>query len=66
MIPKDGKFRSSSYTKFTRNKLCVEVARDDSGIRVRDSKDPNGSILSFTEREWDAFTKGVKEGEFDL
>lgn len=44
---------------------CVEVMDDGFGVRVRDSKDPNGTILAFTYSEWDAFLAGVKAREFD-
>lgn len=45
---------------------CVEVAVSPVGARVRDSKDPAGPVLTFTEREWVAFVRGVRAGEFDL
>ncbi len=46
---------------------CVEVARDDRLIYVRDSKiGPTGSVLAFTEAEWDAFVSGVRAGEFGI
>ncbi|MFI6048219.1 DUF397 domain-containing protein [Nocardia sp. NPDC051321] len=45
---------------------CVEVAFLDSGlIGVRDSKNPNGSALLFTHGDWDAFTAGVLDGQFN-
>ncbi|WP_405393436.1 DUF397 domain-containing protein [Microbispora hainanensis] len=57
---------------------CVEIAVVDAAqVRaqykvdaerlylVRDSKDPDGSVLAFTPSEWDAFVGGVKDGEFD-
>ncbi|WP_378743329.1 DUF397 domain-containing protein [Nocardia brasiliensis] len=45
---------------------CVEVAHLDGGIvGVRDSKNPTGPALVFDPGEWDAFTAGVKGGEFD-
>lgn len=45
---------------------CVEVAFDESAaVGVRDSKDPDGPTLSFTQAEWSAFIAGVKAGEFD-
>jgi hypothetical protein len=45
---------------------CIEVAKLSTGhIGVRDSKDINGPILRFTDREWDAFVGGVHKGEFD-
>ncbi len=45
---------------------CVEVAGNLPGIvAVRDSKDANGPVLSFTPAEWNAFILGAKDGEFD-
>ncbi|WIM96597.1 DUF397 domain-containing protein [Actinoplanes oblitus] len=45
---------------------CVEVAFVDDAIAVRDSKNPAGPALIFTQAEWDAFVGGAKDGEFDL
>jgi hypothetical protein len=48
------------------NSNCVEVrGTGDGGVQLRDSKDPDGSVLSFTAGEWDAFIKGAQAGEFD-
>lgn len=46
---------------------CVEIKHfDDGTVGVRDSKDNGtGSVLKFTPGEWDAFTAGVKDNEFD-
>ena len=43
---------------------CVEVARSDDKILIRDGKDPEGVALSFTEAEWEAFVNAVKANEF--
>lgn len=46
---------------------CVEVRKsNDNNIIVRDSKNPDGPTLSFSQFEWRAFIKGAKVGEFDL
>jgi Domain of unknown function (DUF397) len=45
---------------------CVEVARLEQAIAVRDSKDPAGPVLTFTPDEWAAFIAGTKDGQFDL
>lgn len=46
---------------------CVEVAfAEDSEVWVRDSKDPDGPVLTFTLPEWDAFLAGILNGEFTL
>jgi hypothetical protein len=55
-------WRKSSYSGA---EGCVEVAFIDGGIAVRDAKRRTGSILVFTFAEWDAFTQGVRDGEFD-
>ncbi|MFI6908915.1 DUF397 domain-containing protein [Nonomuraea sp. NPDC050394] len=57
---------------------CVEVAvlaatgdtathksDQDRLFVLRDSKDPDGPRLYFTEAEWEAFRLGMKDGEFD-
>jgi hypothetical protein len=56
--------KSSRSGPFTDN--CVEVAFVGETIAVRDSKNPEGPVLSFTQPEWDAFVGGAKIGEFDL
>jgi hypothetical protein len=45
---------------------CVEVRLIDGKIQVRDSKHPNGAVLSFTVGEWNAFLGGTRAGEFDV
>lgn len=35
-------------------------------VTVRHSKDPDGPKLVFTSDEWEAFTAGIRAGEFDL
>jgi hypothetical protein len=35
-------------------------------VAVRDSKDPDGPRLIFTPAEWETFTAGVRDGEFEL
>jgi hypothetical protein len=48
------------------NGNCVQIAElPDGQVGVRDSKSPRGPILRFTSEEWDAFTAGVRNGEFD-
>ncbi|MGW4089721.1 DUF397 domain-containing protein [Nocardia sp. NPDC004750] len=50
----------------SRTKDCVEVAHLEGGmVGVRDSKNPTGPALMFTPGEWDAFTAGVTDGEFE-
>lgn len=45
---------------------CVEVAfAADGSVSLRDSKDRTGPVLTFTAAEWNAFTGGVRDGEFE-
>jgi Domain of unknown function (DUF397) len=48
------------------NGNCIEVApAEDGGVLIRDSRDPDGPVLTFTPAEWDAFLDGARKGEFD-
>jgi hypothetical protein len=55
-------FRKSS---FSGDGGCIEVGSAGRTVAIRDSKNTDGPILRFTEREWDAFLKGVFAREFD-
>ncbi|RDI51154.1 DUF397 domain-containing protein [Nocardia mexicana] len=58
------KWFKSSRSSSTRE--CVEVAHLNGGhVGVRDSKNQSGPALIFSPAEWDAFTAGVQDGEFD-
>ncbi|MCU1641113.1 MAG: hypothetical protein JWN03_1388 [Nocardia sp.] len=46
-------------------KECVEIAFLDSGVGVRDSKNPTGPKLVFGPTEWDNFTAALTSGSFD-
>jgi hypothetical protein len=43
---------------------CVEVAKVEDEYLIRDAKHPEIAPLHFTQDEWDAFVKGVDNGEF--
>jgi hypothetical protein len=65
--------KSSSSYSGGKGGACVEVAvvpgskeGSDYVITMRNSKDPDGPVLTFTPDEWHAFTLGVQDGEFDL
>jgi hypothetical protein len=57
-----GFFKSS----FSGANGCVEVAIQEDGVAVRDSRNRDGAVLEFSHRDWAAFVRGVKNGEFDL
>ncbi len=44
---------------------CVEVAFLDDEVLVRNSRHPEGAVLSFTDEEFTAFVGGAKDGDFD-
>jgi hypothetical protein len=56
-------FRKSS---FSGPNGCVEVAVQDDGVAVRDSRNRDGAVLQFSHRDWVAFLRGVEAGEFEL
>jgi hypothetical protein len=61
----DLRWRKSSYSGNGGN--CVEVGTGLPGkAAVRDSKDPDGPMLSVGPPAWVAFIAGVKHGEFDI
>lgn len=55
----NGEKKTSTYSD---GMQCVEAEEIDGRVRVTHSKGEDG----FTSAEWNAFTRGVKAGEFDL
>jgi hypothetical protein len=45
---------------------CTEVLYTGAHVLVRDSKDQDGPVLTFTPGEWRAFLGGVRLGEFEI
>ncbi|MFJ4686498.1 DUF397 domain-containing protein [Streptomyces sp. NPDC088789] len=45
---------------------CVEVAKIQGGRALRDSKNPDGPKLFFTDGEWSSFILGVRAEEDGL
>jgi len=56
------KWIKSSYSQ---DNGCVEFADLGDSIGMRDSKNPDGPVLSFTRLEIAAMLAGVRAGEFD-
>ncbi|GAA2098042.1 DUF397 domain-containing protein [Streptomyces albiaxialis] len=44
----------------------VEIAFVEGFIALRHGRQPDGPALIFNPREWRAFVRGAREGEFDL
>jgi len=53
-----GGWRKSTYSGSGNN--CVEVHTSHHRIAVRDSKNPNAGVLTFTPGQWRAFTRTIK------
>ena len=46
---------------------CVELAKlPDGQVAIRNSRHPSGPALVFTPGEWEAYSKAVVGGEFEL
>lgn len=58
-------WRKSSYSS-SNGGQCVEVGTASEVVAVRDSKDPDGPALVFSEGEWDVFLRRVKDGSSGL
>jgi uncharacterized protein DUF397 len=54
-------WRKSSYSGNSGGQ-CVEVGSVGPLVAVRDSKDPDGSVLAFAVGTWAAFAERVKAG----
>jgi hypothetical protein len=61
-----GKKESVVWRRHSPTGDCVEVAGVDGHVWVRDSKDPDSPVLSFTPTEWQHFLDGVDAGDFTL
>ncbi|MFI6515239.1 DUF397 domain-containing protein [Spirillospora sp. NPDC050679] len=58
-------WRTSSYSGSSGGE-CVEVAASARAVAVRDSKNPDGAMLTFDGATWAAFTKKIKAGGHGL
>ena len=56
-------FKTSSWSK-NNPQTCVAVAMKPNGVAVRNSNDRTKNTVFFTNDEWSAFVKGVKNNEF--
>jgi hypothetical protein len=54
-------WRKSSHTGGASDDFCVELARLDQGIGVRDSKNPEGGRLTFTPAEFGVLLSWIKQ-----
>ncbi len=47
-------------TRSNSNGACVEIAQVADVVAVRDSKDSNGPVLTFSQAAFVSFVKGIK------
>jgi hypothetical protein len=55
-------FRAAS---FCGNTECVEVAQRDGLIVLRDSTQPQGTMLHYAVDDWGSFVRNIKSGQLD-
>ena len=68
MLPPPAVLNSLKWRKAKKsvgNGACVEVARYQDKLLLRDSDDPNGAIVTCTLTTFGVFLHGAKAGEFD-
>ncbi|MEU2689137.1 DUF397 domain-containing protein [Streptomyces hygroscopicus] len=58
---RDGGWFKSSYSG-AGNTECVEAAFRPGSAAVRDSKDPGGPVIGFSDRAWGDFVAAVRSG----
>ena len=61
-VGEDPKFVKSTYSGAG---SCLEFARVDGWVLLRNSRCPDTEFIRLTLDEWVAFKKGVLHGEFD-
>jgi hypothetical protein len=66
-VPEDRRPEPHLWRRSTKSTYgsCVEVRFIAGTVQVRNSEHPDGPVLEFTTREWDAFLAGANEREFD-
>lgn len=59
-------FKKSSFSFEVPSIKCVGVSIGTGDVQLTNLSNRNGTIITFTLDEWDAFVKGVKNSEFDI
>jgi hypothetical protein len=64
-MPLSNDWAKSSYST-SNGGNCVEARDAAHAVQVRDSKNPDGPLLTFAKADWRAFTTEVKNGQHDI
>ena len=54
------KWRKSSFSESNANSDCVEIAKTPEVTAVRDSKNPDGGLLTLPESAWKALRSSLR------
>lgn len=68
-VPSDSEIGAIAWRKASLSHAannCVEIAPLGGVVAVRDSKHPDGPILTYAVADWHAFLAGAKKGKFDV
>lgn len=60
------KFIKSSFSPDAPWVKCVDVSIGDDDVLITNFSIKGSPVVVFSHDEWEAFIRGVKEGEFDL
>lgn len=63
---KNRKFVKSSFSIPAPHQRCVDVSIGEDNVLVTNLSVKDSPIVSFSHDEWDAFIKGVRNGEFEI
>jgi hypothetical protein len=63
----DGQLAQSAFrtASFCGNSECVEIAKRDGLIVLRDSAQPHGTMLHYAVGDWGSFVRKIKSGQLD-
>lgn len=57
---------SSAHPQSESPTCCVAVKRTGTSVHLRESESRGGPIFIFSNEEWKAFLRGVRNSEFDV
>ena len=64
-MPLSRDWATSSYST-SNGGNCVQARDTGRAVQVRDSKDPDGPVLTFAKASWTAFATAIKNGQHEI